>query len=317
MKQNLKTMLLVINTILLVVCLVQINDLKTELWNMKSNTGSQISSILTNVNNSYSYIEETLAKEASIVSKAEWEFGNIDIKNRTVEVKAYVIPKEYRPDVTQAFFLCGDEEIAAEYSNGRYEVIMNVPLFEDASIQSVHFKENGMIRAEGLDWVFNPRNELLPFVHAYNYGSISFGKAEDKENIGTWTFSGDLEVDVAAKYIEEFEVEKAEIVRFVDGNEVERMNITLDAMVAHNTFVYNWNPTYEIPYGSKQEIVVEVTMRCGLVYRSQISSCGMDEQGNPIDNDMYQAGMEASIYDIDGNLLYSVDEEMSVLRRCL
>ena len=79
MKQRLINIILVINTILLVVCLVQINDLKMELQNMKSNTGYQISNILTNLNNSYSYIEETLAKEASIVSKAEWEFGKMDI----------------------------------------------------------------------------------------------------------------------------------------------------------------------------------------------------------------------------------------------
>lgn len=281
-----------------------------ELQNLKSNTGSQLSSIFTTINNSYSNIDETLAKEASIVSKAEWEFGNIDIKKRTVEVKAYVIPKEYIPNETQAFLLCNGEEVATEYSDGKYEVIMNVPLFEDVSIPSVLFKENGTIRAESLDWVFNPRNELLPFVHAYNYGSISYGKLKDKENTGTWTFGGDLEIDVAAKYIEEFEIEKAEIIRYIDGKEAERMDITLDAMVAHNTFAYNWNPTYEIPYGSKQDIFVEVTLRCGLVYRSQISTCGMDDQGNPIDDDMYPAMMEASIYDTDGNLLYSVDEEM-------
>ena len=310
MKQRLVNIILVINTILLVACMVQINDLKMEIKNLKSNTGSQLSSIFTTVNNSYSNIEETLAKEASIVSKAEWEFGNIDIKKRTVEVKAYVIPKEYIPNETQAFFLCNGEEVAAEYSDGKYEVTMNVPLFEDVSIPSVLFKENGVIRAESLDWVFNPRNELLPFVHAYNYGSISYGKSKDKENMGTWTFGGDLEVDVAAKYIEEFEIDKAEIIRYIDGKEAERMDITLDAMVAHNTFAYNWNPTYEIPYGSRQDIFVEVTLRCGLVYRSQISTCGMDEKGNPIDDDIYPAMMEASIYDTDGNLLYSVDEEM-------
>ena len=211
MKQNLKNSLLVINTILLAVCLVQINDLKMEISNMKSNVGSQLSSILTNVNNSYSYIEETLAKEASIVSKAEWEFGKFDIKARTVEVKAYVIPKEYIPNETQAFFLCNGEEVAAEYSDGKYEVTMNVPLFEDVSIPSVLFKENETIRAESLDWVFNPRNEFLPFVHAYNMGSISYGKSKDKENMGTWTFSGDLEVDVSAKYIEEFEIDITKI----------------------------------------------------------------------------------------------------------
>ena len=310
MKQRLINIILIINTILLIACVVQINDLKMELQNMKSNMGYQISSLQTNLNNSYSYIEETLAKEASIVSKAEWEFGKFDIKARTVEVEAYVIPKEYIPNETQAFFLCNGEEVAAEYSDGKYEVTMNVPLFEDVSIPSVLFKENGTIRAESLDWVFNPRNELLPFVHAYNYGSISYGKSKDKENMGTWTFGGDLEIDVAAKYIEEFEIEKAEIIRYIDGKEAERMDITLDAMVAYNTYTYNWNPTYEIPYGSKQEIFVEVTMRCGLVYRSQISRCGMDEKGNPIDDDMYQAAMEASIYDTDGNLLYSVAEEM-------
>lgn len=310
MKQRLINIILIINTILLVACIVQINDLKMELQNMKSNMGYQISSLQTNLNNSYSYIEETLAKEASIVSKAEWEFGKFDIKKRTVEVKAYVIPKEYIPNETQAFFLCNGEEVAAEYSDGKYEVTMNVPLFEDVSIPSVLFKENGTIRAESLDWVFNPRNEFLPFVHAYNMGSISYGKSKDKENMGTWTFGGDLEVDVSAKYIEEFEIEKAEIIRYIDGKEAERMDITLDAMVAYNTYSYNWNPTYEIPYGSKQEIFVEVTMRCGLVYRSQISGCGMDEQGNPVDDDMYLAMMEASIYDTDGNLLYSMDEEM-------
>ena len=310
MKQRLINIILVINTILLVVCLVQINDLKMELQNMKSNTGYQISNILTNLNNSYSYIEETLAKEASIVSKAEWEFGKLDIKNRTVEVKAYVIPKEYIPNETQVFFLCNDAEVVAEYRDGSYEVTMNVPLFEDVDISAILFKENGMIRAEGLNWVFNPRNELLPFVHAYNYGSVGFGKSKDNENMGTWIFSGDLEIDVAAKYIEEFEIEKAEIIRYIDDKEVERMDITLDAMVAHNTFSYNWNPTYEIPYGSKQDIFVEVTMHCGLVYRSQISSCGMDEQGNPIEDNEYAGSMEASIYDTDGNLLYSVAEEM-------
>lgn len=126
--------------------------------------------------------------------------------------------------------------------------------------------------------------------------------------MGTWTFSGDLEVEVAAKMIEDFKVEKVDVVRYIDGKEIERKDIMLDAMVAHNTFSYNWNPTYEIPYGSKQEIFVEVTMRCGMVYRSQISSCGMDEKGNPIDDNL--AVIEASIYDVDGNLLYSVDEEL-------
>lgn len=307
MKQNLKNVLLIINTILLIFCLVQIKDLEVKLQNMKSNTGTQISDILTNINNGYLYIEETLAKEASIVSKAEWEFGNIDIESGTVEVKVYVIPKEYQPDVTQAFFLCGEEEVSAEYNDGKYEVTMNVSLFEDVSIPSVLFKENETIRSECLDWFFNPRNELLPFVYAYNGGSIRYGKSKENENMGTWTFSGDIEVEVAAKMIEDFKVEKVDVVRYIDGKEIERKDIMLDAMIAHNTFSYNWNPTYEIPYGSKQEIFVEVTMRCGMVYRSQISSCGMDEKGNPIDDNL--AVMEASIYDVDGNLLYSVDEE--------
>ena len=186
MKGRLKNVLLIINTILLIVCLVQMSNLKTEISNMRSNMGNQISNIQTNINNSYSYIEETLKKEASIVSNAEWEFGKMDIEAGTVEVKAYVIPKEYQPDATQAFFICGDEEVPAKYNNGKYEVTMEVPLFEDVSIPSVIFKENEMIRTESLDWIFNPRNELLPVVYAYNAGSVSFGKSKDKENTGTW-----------------------------------------------------------------------------------------------------------------------------------
>ena len=307
MKQRFINILLVINTILLVVCLMQINDLKMELQNLRSNTGNQISNILTNLNNSYSYIEETLAKEASIVSKAEWEFGNIDIKASTVEVKAYVIPKEYQLDVTQAFFICGDEEIPAKYNNGKYEVTMEVPLFEDVNIPSVLFKENETIRTENLDWIFNPRNELLPVVYAYNAGSVSFGKSKDKENTGTWIFSGDLEIDIAARLMDEFEVEKIEIIRCIDEKEVERIDVMLNKMVAHNRYLYNWNPTCEIPYGSTQDIFAEVTMQCGLVYRAPISCCGMDEHGNPIEDNGALGSMEASIYDTNGNLLYNVD----------
>ena len=307
MRQNLKNILLVVNTLLLVICLVQISSLKVELKNMKSNTGSQLSSIQTNINNSYSYIEETLEKEASIVSNAEWEFGKMDIEARTVEVKAYVIPKEYQPDVTQAFFLCDDEEVAAEYINGRYEVIMEVPLFKDVNIPSVLFKENETIRTENLDWVFNPRNELLPLVYAYNAGSVGFGKSKDKENTGTWIFSGDLEIDIAARIMDEFEVEKAEIIRYIDGKEVERIDILSNNMIVNDRFSYDWNPTCEIPYGSMQDIFAEVTMHCGLVYRAQISCCGMDEQGNPMGDNGILGSMEASIYDTEGNLLYNVD----------
>ena len=307
MKERLKNILLVINTILLVVCLVQMSNLKIEISNMKFNMGNQISNILTNVNNSYSYIEDTLAKEASIVSNAEWEFGNMDIEARTIEVKAYVIPKEYQPDVTQAFFICGDEEVPAKYNNGKYEVTMEVPLFEDVNIPSVLFKENETIRTENLDWVFNPRNELLPVVYAYNAGSVSFGKSKDKENTGTWIFSGDLEIDIAAKLMDEFEVEKIEIIRCIDEIEVERIDVMLNKMVAHNRYLYNWNPTCEIPYGSTQDIFAEVTMQCGLVYRAPISCCGMDEQGNPIEDNGALGSMEASIYDTNGNLLYNVE----------
>ena len=307
MKGRLKNILLIINTILLVVCLVQMNNLKTEISNMKSNMGNQISNILTNVNNSYSYIEETLEKEASIVSNAEWEFGSMDIEARTIELKAYVIPKEYQPDVTQAFFICGDEEIPANYNNGKYEVTMEVPLFEDVRIPSVIFKENEMIRTESLDWIFNPRNELLPSVYAYNHGSVGFGKSKDKENIGTWIFSGDLDIDIAARLMEEFEVEKIEIIRYIDEKEVERIDVNLNTMEAHNRFSYNWNPTFEIPYGSTQDIFVEVTMQCGLVYRAPISCCGMDGQGNPIEDNGALGSMEGSIYDTNGNLLYNVE----------
>ena len=307
MKQKLKNILLITNTILLIVCLVQIADLRAELQNMRFNTSNQLSNILTNVNNSYSYIEEKLEENASIISKSEFEFGEIDIKAGTVEVNAYVIPKEYQPDVTQAFFLCGDEEVPAEYVGGKYVVTMKLPLFEDVNIPSVIFEENGTIRTENLDWFFNPRAELLPYVYAYNLGSFSFGKSE--ENVATWTFSGDVEIEVAGKYRDEFKVDTAEIVRFLDGKEVERFDITLEAMLAHNTFSYNWNPTYEIPFGSTQELFVDITLKNGLVYRSWISYCRMDEQGNPIEDNGYWENLEASIYDAEGNVLYSVDEE--------
>ena len=184
---------------------------------------------------------------------------------------------------------------------------MEVPLFEDVSIPSVIFKENEMIRTESLDWIFNPRHELLPSVYAYNHGSVGFGKAKDKDNTGTWIFNGALDIDIIAKDMDEFEVEKAEIIRYIDEKEVERIDINLSSMIDRTRISHNWNPTFEIPYGSKHDIFVEVTMQCGLVYRAPISCCGMDEHGNPIEDNGALGSMEASIYDTNGNLLYNVE----------
>ena len=306
MKKNFKNVILIINTVLLVVCLFQIAELRSELQNMRNNTSHQLSSITGALNNSYSYIEEILAKEASIVSKAEWEFGEMNVKAGTIELNLYVIPKEYQQDVTEAYFLFGEEEVAAEFVDGKYEAAVNVPLFEEVSIPAVLFKENGIIRAEGLDWVFNPHQEFLPSVYAGMPGTISYGKTTDHK--AKWAFSGDVEINVYAKYIEEFEVATAEIIRLVDGKELGRLDITMDGMTSHDTFSYNWNVDYEIPFGSEQEIFVDVTLRSGLVYRSKVSHCKIDSQGNPTKDEGTLEWMEARIYDTEGNLLYSEDE---------
>ena len=56
-----------------------------------------------------------------------------------------------------------------------------------------------------------------------------------------------------------------------------------------------------------QDIFADVTMRCGMVYRSMISSVGIDEQGNPVEDSLDLGCVESSIYDTEGNLLYSVE----------
>ena len=48
-------------------------------------------------------------------------------------------------------------------------------------------------------------------------------------------------------------------------------------------------------------------MEMGLVYSAPISCCGMDEHGNPIEDNGVLGSMEASIYDTNGNLLYNVE----------
>lgn len=306
MKQHLKNILLFINTILLVVCLFQIAEMKNEIQNLRMDTSNRLGSITSELHNSYSYIEETLEREASIVSKAEWEFGAMDVKNGTIELKAYVIPKEYQLDVTKAFFLCGDEEMAAEFADGKYEMKMTVSLFEDIHIPAVIFKEDGAVRTEKLDWVFNPRQEFLPIVYACLLGHNSYSKTN--ENVTAWTFSGDVEINIYAKYLEEFEVRTAELIRLVDGKEAERIDITMDGMTSHDTFSYNWNAEYEIPFGGEQEIYVDVTLKSGLVYRSKVSHCKIDANGDPVKDEGTLEWMEAQIYDTEGNLLYSESE---------
>ena len=265
MKKNFQNVIVVFMLIALIGCFGQIASLKREVQNLKNNLSNKISNLENNMMNSTSYIEELLEKEASILAKAEWSYGALNAQDHTVEIICHITPKEYHPENTTASLMIDDQEIAMELLNGEFVGKGEVSLFGETLISKVMFYEGDIIQAEALDWTVMPLYEYIPSVNAYLNGSSTSGKENGKY---IWESNGTLEIFVDQKG-GTVSPESALLIRCIDEKEVERTEIPLDGNPQNGeAYYHDVNLEYEIPYGSKQELYVEIEDGNGLRYRT-------------------------------------------------
>ena len=233
---------------------------------------------------------------ASTLASAEWEFGTFHKDNQTVEILCSVAPKEYDPSKTTASIMVNDKEVPMTFEGGKCIANIPVSVFEEIEITQVMFYKGEMIRAEGLEWFITPLQEFLPSVDAYLGGS-SMGAG--KNGKFHWSSKDTLEVFIGKKN-EDYAVKSITIVRCLDGKETDRVEMPLQ----ENLTDYFWTVDleYEIPYGSTQEIYVDVVDSLGLCYRSWIDYTSVEEDGGYIGGDPYST--EKMILDQSGKELY-------------
>ena len=285
----------------LVGCLFQISSLKKEMQNLRNNLGNKISNLENSFMNSTSYIETLLEKEASILAKAEWNYGELDTEDYSVEIICHVTPKEFHPENTSVSIVIGDQEIPMELQNGDFVGKGFVSLFEETTVSKVMFYEGNSIQSEALDWTLMPVYEYIPSISAHLSGSSTSNHGKDSY---IWKSDDIIDVFIDRKF-GTIHTESAALIRYLDGKEAERTKILLEGETQDSgAYYYNLELEYEIPYGSVQELYLELEDERGLRYRTLVDYVEIDKNENYVKHGSAHDIGETIIYGVNGEELY-------------
>ena len=325
MKKQLTTIVAVVALVIAVIAQFRISALQDEIRQLRNDLNNNLSMMRSDHSAAISYMEELMAKEASILTDTQFSLGTLNIADRTFMLSGSVTPKEHQPGVTEAFLTVNGKAYPMQLANGVYTIQLDLPLFEKARVDKVEFHEGDVIRTETLNEQWSPRYELLPQINGRLSGS---GRGSAANGVYTWHREGEIRVSVEGKG-QTIDVRSVAILEVLDGVEVGRTEIPLTSTKSNRneepapetvpesgftvrgseTFYHEIDRDFNIPYGSTLELVVEVVDGNGLRYRTVLEHWSVNEKGENVDDDlMGLRDLFEKILDADGNILYEVDE---------
>lgn len=300
MKKRFPLILSAIACGLVIFCLMQISDLKGQVIQLQNQLDNQDAQFRAQMDAYRSQVEETLVAEASILSSYDWTWGTLDRETMTAPLTFTAAPKEHTPGVTTADLVINDTPYPmTAQDNGCYTLTLDWPLFEEANLQRVTFRENGQDRSEALNISEAPFHQLL----MVPYGHEMSSSAAIKD--GKLHYEADIMVDslLYGRGDDYNEAESVSLLVLRDGKEVERMDFDLDQMersAGTYDFYESVEGKFDLPEGSTLTFMLEVTDDWGFTYHLFLSEHQSDgSQAAPL-VDTY-----VTIYDAQGNLLWN------------
>lgn len=325
MNKRLPTIVTVVALLIAIIAQFRISALQDEIRQLRNDLNTNISMMQSNHNNAISYMEQLMEKEASILTDTQFSLGDLNVTDRTFVLRGSVTPKEHQPGVTEAFLTVNGKNYPMELVNGVYTVQLDLPLFEQAKVEKVEFHEGDVIRTETLDEQWSPRYELLPSVSGRLGGS---GRGSAANGVYIWHREGEIRITVEGNG-QNIDVRSISLIEVLDGTDIARTEIPLTGTKSSRneepapepvpesgftvrgseTFYYEIDRDFDIPFGSTLELVVEVVDGNGLRYRNVLEHWSVNEKGeNEDDNFVGLRDLFEKILDADGNVLYEVDE---------
>lgn len=300
--------------LLLIICLFQIHDLKSQIADLKNDLNVCISNMETNQNNSISYINQRLDEQASLLATSDWTYEGYDLTSKTVRLCLSVTPKEYYPEVTKAVITVNDADYDMTHKNGEFTLLTDISVFESTEISKVVFIDGDKARTETLDWFVFPKNDYIPLISADLSGGWSGHCSGKKADTFICNINGEININ-AECYERVFKVETVTLVEEIDGKETKRTDLSDNADYQFHQDDYS-GTTYhayctvkrelEIPFGSTMELYVELLDDSGFIHRCCIQHLEINSDGELRDTyDPNYVGAEASIYDSMGDLLFT------------
>ena len=327
MKKHLSTVATVLALVIAVVSQFRISNLQSEIHQLENQLNNSVSMLQSNQSAALSRMQELMEQEASILTQTNFSLDELDLADKTFVLSGSVTPKEHQPGVTEAFLTVNGKAYPMELANGTYTIQLDLPVFEDARVEKVEFREDDVIRTETLDEQWSPRYELLPSVHGRLGGS---GRGTAANGVYTWHREGEVRINVEGKG-QVIDVRSVTLVEELDGVEVGRTEIPLTSTESTQrknakeepappptsgiqvdgaeSFYHMIDREFNIPFGSTLELLAEVVDGNGLRYRTVLEYWAVNEKGEPVDDDYFGLrDLFEQILDTDGNVLYEEDE---------
>ncbi len=321
MKKNAFTIAIAIACLLLAALLYQVSCLKRQVTTLQSNLDHQLSWLDSRIRDMDADMEARLQQQASFLADSQWTYGKLDMDARTVQLQCKIIPKVFSPAETTAVLVCAEQQYPMELQNGAFVATVALPLFSDNPSWNVQLQESGTLRTESLDWAVSPRDTYLPTAYAGLSGPVT---SSQKGDLCICERSQTIDINISGP--QPFQVEAITLLELLDGKENRRIPIDFqdcadsaaddvsaaDASTAEVEGAYSYNYFYElnqsfaIPKGVTQELYVEILDNHQLYHRVLIDRQTVDSDGMLLEDDSNWSwlGMEGSIYDADGKILW-------------
>lgn len=304
MKKNYSLWISALACLLSLVCVFQVNGLKTKVDSVGNDLSLKISNLQSSVGNITYTVSDSLKAQASILSSYDYEYGEPDYEKNEVPLSVFVAPKEYTKGQTRAYIIIDGEKTEMELENSRYTANLDVSLFDDLHVTEVVFEAGDTVRTESLDLYISPPSDFLWNVYAdWSYS----GTSSVKNGCFVANYSGDINVNINYPYSVSEGRAQVYLLEVLDGKEQKRTEIGKNVLYDCN---YSFDEELKVPFGSLLELYTVTSASDGFQYVNKIAEFDVDSKGNlKYDNDYdIWIGSDSSIYDEKGNLLVNGNE---------
>lgn len=200
----------------LIASIVMIYNLTEKVENLHLSFSNQLNSVNSNINSIYSNVDESLKKQASIISNAEENKGNLDEKTLTVPVSLKIAPKSVADDTKLSVEINGKAFPLSKTGEAEFSTTINVPLF-NTEYAYLLVQSGGETKTELLEDVYitDMWYSYLPMINNADFtGSNGYTN-------GSYTLNGKIHIDCDESAKMDMRIlEKLTLEAFINGKKV-------------------------------------------------------------------------------------------------
>jgi len=293
--QKIPYIVIVVMAIALVVAFVKIENLESEIDNVRSNQSSEYSILQSNIASIYSNVDEQLKQQASFLSAIDCEYGKLDKETKTATISLTVVPKVLTDDM-QVSVTLGERTVQFTRNESQFRADVPVDLFvEYDTYPLLTIKTADETKTEYLDnleisYLFG---RYLPQLYSSYAGQVALSR-------GKLFYDGKLSIESKPESNEPtVTFVSYEIVAELNGNEVSREDITED-IGTDGFYQQNYNAVFDADMGDDLKIYIVAVDSLGFIHK-EVANHWHESTGGAVAETVY--GGEY-IYDSEGNLLY-------------